>query len=191
MTEVEGGCQRSLNFDPPASSNFDEPLQRGHRPSIFGSGSHPQTTLARTRCRPCATDANRGWPDMEKAARGAPYGLGGQDGQQSRERRATRGNRAAHPTIQSGELTNLLALCISIGAVDLGNGAVPRGPRPRRESAPLTVAVNMGRDLAYHEGPVKSVGRCEHRLDLARFPRSPLLTMTVMVRAPARSAWAA
>src|SRR5215831_16323976 len=37
VTEVEGGCQRSLNFDPPASSNFDEPPQRGFHTYPFGT----------------------------------------------------------------------------------------------------------------------------------------------------------
>ena len=42
------------------------------------------------------------------------------------------------------KLTNPLALCMSIGAVERGNGAVPRGSRPRPESARVTTAVNIG-----------------------------------------------
>ena len=57
----------------------------------------------------------------------------------------------------------MLALCMSIGAVDRGNGAVPRGSRPRRESTPLTVAVNMGWHLDYHEAAVMSDSRPNKR----------------------------
>src|SRR6516162_8534699 len=80
--------------------------------------------------------------------------------------------------VQSGELTNLLALCMSIGAVDHGNGALPRGSRPRRESAPLTAAVNMGWHLAYHDAvcDVSQLMRTHARSTW--LPRFPLLGLT-------------